>query len=53
MSDEEATNMQNIYSILIQNIKVRMLLDNEVKLDMMLAEVQKVMGSALKEIVEF
>lgn len=53
MSDEDAAYMQNIYSIIIQSENARKLLEDEMKLDVMLADVQKVLGEALKEIVDF
>lgn len=53
MSEEELNNMQNLYSILIQNEKVRTLLESEMKLNVMLADLNKIVGEGLKEIVEF
>ena len=53
VSKEEQENMQNLYSILIQDEKVRKLLESEMKIDVFLADMQKIMGEAIKEIVEF
>ena len=53
MSDSDASYMQNLYSIIIQNENARRLLEDEMKLDLMLANVQKILGDALKEIVDF
>lgn len=53
ISKEDQAAMQNLYSILIQDEKIRSLLENEMKIDVFLADMQKIMGDALKEIVEF
>lgn len=45
--------MQNMYSIIIQNEKCRKLLENEMKVNVMLADLQKILGGALKEFAEF
>ena len=45
--------MQNMYSIIIQNEKCRKLLENEMKVNVMLADLQKILGDALKEFAEF
>lgn len=53
VTKEEQDNMQNLYSILIQNEKARTLLECEMKINVLLADMQKIMGDAIKEIVEF
>lgn len=53
VSKDEQENMQNLYSILIQDEKIRKLLESEMKIDVFLADMQKIMGEAIKEIVEF
>ena len=53
INKEEQQNMQNLYSILIQDEKIRKLLECEMKIDVLLADMQKIMGEAVKEIVEF
>ncbi len=53
VSKEEQESMQNLYSILIQDEKIRKLLECEMKIDVFLADMQKIMGEAIKEIVEF
>ncbi len=53
IAKEQQDEMQNLYSILIQNEKIRKLLESEMKIDVMLADMQKIMGDAIKEIVEF
>ena len=45
--------MQNLYSIVIQNETSRKLLENEMKINVMLADMQKIIGDALKDIVDF
>lgn len=45
--------LENLYSVLIKNDDVRTLLEQEMKLNIMLADMQKAMGNAIKEIVEF
>lgn len=53
MSDEEKNSMENLYSIIVQNEDVRKLFEFEMKLDVMLADMQKIVGDGIKEIVEF
>lgn len=53
MTDEEKSSMENLYSIIIQNENARTLLELEMKLDVMLADMQKIVGEGIKEIVEF
>lgn len=53
VTKEEQEAMQNLYSILIQNEKARKLLECEMKINVLLADMQKIMGEAIKEIVEF
>ena len=45
--------MQNLYSIVIQNETSRKLLENEMKINVMLADMQKIIGDALKDIIDF
>lgn len=49
----EQEEMQNLYSILIQNDNIRKMLECEMKINILLADMQKVMGDAIKEIVDF
>ena len=53
IEESETQNMQNLYSIIVQNEKARKLLECEMKLDVMLADLQKIIGDGIKEIVEF
>lgn len=45
--------LENLYSILVQKEDIRKLLETEMRLNIMLADMQKIMGEAVKEIVEF
>lgn len=53
MTDEEKLAMENLYSIIIQNETARKMLEDEMKLDVMLADMQKIVGDGIKELVEF
>ena len=53
VTKEEQDEMQNLYSIIIQDEKIRTLLECEMKIDVFLADMQKILGEAIKEIVEF
>lgn len=53
MTDEEKLAMENLYSIIIQNENARKLLENEMKLNVMLADMQKIVGEGIKELVDF
>lgn len=53
MSKDDEMEMQNLYSIIIQKDKIRNLLECEMKIDVMLADVQKILGDGIKELVEF
>jgi cell fate (sporulation/competence/biofilm development) regulator YlbF (YheA/YmcA/DUF963 family) len=53
MNDASQKELQNLYSILIQSEDVRKLLECEMKLDILLADMQKIVGEGIKEIVEF
>ena len=52
-SKEKLDEMQNLYSIIIQNETSRKLLENEMKINVMLADMQKIIGDALKDIIDF
>ena len=51
-SKEKLDEMQNLYSIVIQNETSRKLLENEMKINVMLADMQKIIGDALKDIID-
>ena len=52
-SKEKLDEMQNLYSIVIQNETSRKLLENEMKINVMLADMQKIIVDALKDIIDF
>lgn len=52
--DENAQKeLENIYSLLIQSEFVRSFLESEIRLNVLLADMQKIIGEGLKDIVEF
>ena len=52
--DENAQKeLENIYSLLIQSETVRSFLESEIRLNVLLADMQKIIGEGLKDIVEF
>ena len=53
LSDEHKGELENLYSILIQNEDVRKFLEYEMKLDIYLADMQKAIGDGIKEMLEF
>lgn len=53
MTEEEKQSMENLYSIVIQNEQARKLFEYEMKLDVMLADMQKIVAEGIKELVEF
>lgn len=53
MAKEELDQMQNLYSLVIQNETTRKLLECEMRLNVMLADMNKIVGEGLREIVEF
>ena len=53
LSEEHKSELENLYSILIQNEDVRKFLEYEMKLDIYLADMQKAIGDGIKEMLEF
>lgn len=53
MNETEQKELENIYSLLIQSEIVRSFLESEIRLNVILADMQKIIGEGLKEIVEF
>ena len=49
---EKMEKLQNLYQILASNIKVKEFFDSEVKFDVMLSDIYKIIGEALKDIIE-
>jgi len=46
-------DLENTYSLLIQSEIVRTFLEAEIRLNVLLADMQKIIGEGLKDIVEF
>ena len=53
INEDSQKELQNLYSILIQNEEVRKLLECEMRLDVLLADMQKIVAEGINEIVEF
>lgn len=53
LSEAHKRELENLYSILIQNEDVRKFLEYEMKLDIYLADMQKAIGDGIKEMLEF
>lgn len=53
MNETTKSELENLYSIIIQNEKARKLLESEMRLDILLADMQKILAEGVKEIVEF
>lgn len=53
VSKEKQADMENLYSILIQNEECRKILECEMKINIILADLQKAMGEAIEELVKF
>ena len=53
-SDESMQkDLENTYSLLIQSERIRNFLEAEIRLNVLLADMQKIMGEGITEIVEF
>lgn len=53
ISKEKQEEMENLYSIVIQNDDCRKILECEMKINIILADLQKSMGDAIEELVKF
>ena len=53
MADETRQELQQKYSLLIQNPLAVEFFQAEIKLDVLLADMQKILGEGLKDVVEF
>ncbi len=49
---EKMEKLQNLYQILVSNVKVKEFFDKEVRFDVMLSDIYKIIGEALKDIIE-
>lgn len=53
MDELTQKDLENTYSLLIQSETVRNFLESEIRLNVLLADMQKIIGEGLKDIVEF
>ena len=53
VSKEKQEEMQNLYSIVAQNDSCRKVLECEMKINIILADLQKAIGEAVEELVKF
>ncbi|MBO5477900.1 MAG: YlbF family regulator [Clostridia bacterium] len=53
MSKEKQAEMENLYSIVIQNEDCRKILECEMRINVILADLQKAMGEAIEELIKF
>lgn len=51
-SDEKMAKLQELYTILVQNDKVKEYFDKEVRFNVMMADVNKTIGEAIKEVIQ-
>ena len=53
VTKEKQEGMENLYSIVIQNEECRKILECEMKINIILADLQKAMGEAIEELIKF
>ena len=51
-SDEKMAKLQELYTILVQNDKVKEYFDKEVRFNVMMADVNKTIGDAIKDVIQ-
>ena len=51
-SDEKMKKLQELYQILVQNPDVKDYFDKEVRFNVMMADVNKIIGDAIKEVLK-
>ena len=51
-SDEKMAKLQELYTILVQNEKVKEYFDKEVRFNVMMADVNKTIGEAIKDVIQ-
>ena len=51
-SDEKMAKLQELYTILVQNEKVKEFFDKEVRFNIMMADVNKAIGEAIKDVIQ-
>ena len=50
-SEEKMQKLQELYKILVQNSKVKDYFDKEVRFNVMIADVNKIIGEAIKDVL--
>ncbi len=53
INEEKQLKLQKDYNKLIQNEDIKKLLESEIRLDVLLADMQKIIADGIKEIIEF
>lgn len=51
-SEEKMKKLQELYTILVQNDKVKEYFDKEVRFNVMMADVNKTIGEAIKDVIQ-
>lgn len=51
-TDEKMAKLQELYAILVQNEKVKEYFDKEVRFNVMMADVNKTIGEAIKDVIQ-
>ena len=51
-SEEKMAKLQELYTILVQNDKVKEYFDKEVRFNVMMADVNKTIGEAIKDVIQ-
>lgn len=51
-SEEKMAKLQELYTILVQNDKVKECFDKEVRFNVMMADVNKTIGEAIKDVIQ-
>ena len=51
-TDEKMAKLQELYTILVQNEKVKEYFDKEVRFNVMMADVNKTIGEAIKDVIQ-
>lgn len=50
-SDEKMKKLQELYAILVQNPRIKEYFDKEVRFNIMIADVNKIIGEAIKDVL--
>lgn len=52
-TEAEQQHMQNLYSIIIQNADAAKFFESEIRLNILLADIQKILTDGIKDVLEF